>query len=116
MKPIKTLKKNYEFAKVLSKGKYYAGNCIDIYFLKTNSKEKENRIGIAVSTKIGNAVKRNRIKRVIRESYRLLQETILQDYWIVFLWKKKVGVERATFSNVQQDMIRIFKIAGLEKQ
>ena len=31
-----TLKKNYEFKRVLTKGKYYKGNYVDIYIKKNN--------------------------------------------------------------------------------
>lgn len=44
-----TLKKNYEFKNVLTKGKYYNGNYIDIYIKKNN--KNFNYIGIAVSGK-----------------------------------------------------------------
>ena len=54
-----TLKKNYEFKNVLTKGKYYNGNYIDIYIKKNN--KKINYIGIAVSVKVGKAVKRNMV-------------------------------------------------------
>ena len=50
-----TLKKNYEFKNVLTKGKYYNGNYIDIYIKKNN--KNFNYIGIAVSVKVGKAVK-----------------------------------------------------------
>ena len=74
MRKIKTLKKNYEFQNVLSKGKFYVGKQITIY-ISTN-KLDENIIGIAVSTKACNAVKRNHIKRLIRENYRLIKNDL----------------------------------------
>ena len=50
MRKIKTLKKNYEFKNVLNKGKFYLGKQIIIYISK--NKVNENRIGIAISTKL----------------------------------------------------------------
>ena len=54
------------------KESFIIGKYIIIY-IKDNNKN-ENFIGIAVNTKIGKAVKRNRIKRLIRESYRINKE------------------------------------------
>ena len=87
MRKIKTLKKNYEFKNVLTKGKFYIGKQISIYVLKNN--KKINVIGIAVSTKECGAVIRNRIKRLIRENYRIIKNELKQGYDIVFLWNKK---------------------------
>ena len=68
MKKTKMLKKNYEFKKVLSKGKYYSGQNIDA-FIKDN-KKNYNFLGLAISVKTAKAVKRNKIKRLIRENYK----------------------------------------------
>ena len=106
-----TLKKNYEFKRVLTKGKYYSGKYIEV-FVKKNNLEK-NYIGIAIGVKIAKAVKRNRIKRLIRENYRLLEDNMKTGYNIVFLWKKKVDISNATFSNIRTDIIDIFKRIGI---
>ena len=88
MKKINTLKKNYEFRYVLSKGQYYRGKCLTIYIKK--NKLNKNIIGIAINTKMGKAVKRNAVKRLIRENYRLLKDKIEPGNSIVFLWNKNI--------------------------
>ncbi len=111
MKKIKTLKKNYEFKNVLSKGKFFVGKYITIY-IKDNNKN-ENFIGIAVNTKIGKAVRRNRIKRVIRESYRINKEKIKKGKDIVFLWNKNAKINDANFYNINKEMLEIFDKANM---
>lgn len=49
MRKIKTLKKNYEFQNVLTKGKFYIGKQITIYIAE--NKRQINQIGIAISKK-----------------------------------------------------------------
>lgn len=111
MKRIKTLKKNYEFKNVLSRGKFYIGKQISIYILKNN--KKTNVIGIAVSTKQCGAVLRNRIKRLIRENYILIKDNLKQGYDIVFLWNKKVQPENAEYHVIENDMVRLLKKSEL---
>ena len=64
-----TLKKNYEFHRLYAKGKSAATPFLVVYARKT--KRPGNRIGFTVSTKLGKAVKRNRVRRRLREIYRL---------------------------------------------
>lgn len=111
MKKTMKLKKNYEFKRVLSKGNYYSGKFLDV-FVKKN-KYSINFIGIAIGVKIAKAVKRNRIKRLIFENYRLLEENLNIGYDIVFLWKKKIDIKNATFINIKNDMIYVFKRIGM---
>ena len=113
MKKTKMLKKNYEFKKVLSKGKYYSGKNIEA-FIKDNNKNY-NFLGLAISVKIGKAVRRNKIKRLIRENYKILEPQIKDGKSIVFLWKKKVDIENATFENIKSDMNNIFEKANIKK-
>ena len=106
------LKKNYEFRRILTKGKYYSGKYIEV-FVKEQKDKNINYIGIAIGVKIAKAVKRNRIKRLINENYRLIESKIKTGYNIVFLWKKKIDIKNATFSNIQNDMINIFERIGI---
>ena len=112
MKKTKMLKKNYEFKNVLLNGKYYSGKRIEAFIKYNNSNNNINFLGIAISSKIAKAVKRNKIKRLIRESYKNLENNIKTSNSIIFLWKKKVQAEEANFENIKEDMINIFKKAN----
>ena len=111
MKKKKTLRKNYEFKKVLTKGKMYAGEQILIYI--SQNKLNENLIGIAISSKLCNAVKRNTIKRKIKENYRFFENKIKKRNNIVFLWNKRIDVSKVDFYTIKKDMENIFDRAGL---
>jgi len=63
-----SLKNNYEFRRLYSKGKSAATPIMVVYYRK-NGREY-NQIGITVSNKIGKAVHRNRVRRRLREIYR----------------------------------------------
>jgi ribonuclease P protein component len=112
MKKTKMMKKNYEFKNVLSKGNYYSGKYIEA-FIKKSNKEYVNFLGIAISVKIAKAVKRNHIKRLIRENYKIYEESIKNGYYIVFLWKKKADIKNANFYNIKKDMKTIFDKAKI---
>ena len=112
MKKTKMLKKNYEFRKVLSKGKYYSGKNIDA-FIKDNNKDY-NFLGLAISVKTAKAVKRNMIKRLLRENYKILENDIINGVSIVFLWKKGIDTKNALFNNIKDDMNYIFDKANLK--
>ena len=111
MKKTIKLKKNYEFQNTFKRGKYFSGKIIECYHLKNN--KNVNYIGFAISSKIANAVKRNRIKRIFSEVYRNLEDRLKTGSTMVFLWKKKVKVEECSYSKVLADMIRIFNKIGI---
>ena len=70
MKQTVTIKSNCDFRRVYGKGKSFQGPALVSYVLKNRA--GICRIGITTSKKIGNAVQRNRARRVIREAYRSL--------------------------------------------
>ena len=85
MKKTEAIKLNREF-----KGLYYRGGCevskrVVFYFRKNKKHQDINRLGLTVSKKVGNAVTRNRVRRLIKENYRLREDLLSSGYDIVIV-------------------------------
>ena len=114
MKKTEMLKKNYEFKIVLTKGKFFIEKEIEICILKNN--KKRNFLGIAIGTKNGKAFQRNKAKRLIRESYAKLEKSIKDGNSIIILMNKKFPIKDMKFSEVLEDMQKIFLKAEILKK
>ncbi len=105
------LKKNDEFKKVYNNGNSKANRLLVIFFLKNHC--SYNRVGFSVTKKIGNSVTRNRIKRLMKESYRLNSHKIKEGYDIIFLPRNKA--KDTSYKKIESAMIHLFKISRLKK-
>ncbi|MDE0469441.1 MAG: ribonuclease P protein component [Candidatus Poribacteria bacterium] len=81
MQDPKKLKKRWEFQRAYQKGSKYWNRYFVIYVFHTRFDNL--RLGITVSKKVGKSVQRNRVKRLIRESFRQLRPRIKVAYDIV---------------------------------
>ena len=105
------IKKNYEFKNLFSKGKFYYGQYIHMYIKKTE--KNYNKLGIAVSKKQGKAVKRNRIKRLIRENYKNFENKIEKGINILIIINKEKNIEEITFNNIESNFYSTLKKANV---
>ena len=86
MKKPYVLTKNREFQKVYRRGKYAATAFLVIYSINNNS--DISKFGITTSRKVGNSVKRNRMRRLIKENLRQLYDRIVKGFDIVIVARK----------------------------
>ena len=87
-----TLKKNYEFRRLYTKGKTAVTPYLVVYCLKNRGGTR--RVGYTVSTKLGKAVTRNRIRRRLREIYRLNSDGLISGVDMIIVARSKaVGAD-----------------------
>jgi ribonuclease P protein component len=108
MKNTEALKKNYEFARIYRKGRFYPGKYLVLYLLNNNM--EINRLGVSVGKKLGKSVRRNRVKRLIRESYRNCEPFIPVGLDIV-ITARKVETEYS-FASILKELRFLLKKAG----
>jgi len=99
------VKKNYEFKRIYKRGKFFVGRFIILYVL-TNSYSC-NRLGITVNKKIGKSVKRNRIRRLIKENYRHYENFIKDGYDLVFVSRSTIDLPE--FTDIKKEMKFLLK-------
>ena len=99
------LKREKDFKSVFNKGKRLYSGSITLVYLPSSS----IKAGYAVSKKHGGSVMRNRIKRLLRESFRSFLPDLGQNFFFVFIPKVK---EEYSLSEFKKDMQYLFQKGG----
>ena len=103
--------KNLQFRQVYSHGKSEADYCIAFYFLENDL--SVNRLGITVSKKIGNSVVRSRVKRIIKEAYRLHEDKFKIGYDFVIVARRAAKNKKST--DMEVSLLKLGKNLGVLK-
>ena len=106
------IRNKFEFNRVYSKGRSYVNQMMIIHLV--NSDKVKGKVGFAVGKKIGNAVVRNRIKRLMREAYRISQHCINQNVSMILIARKPL-VEAKSYL-VKKSFIDLCKKAKIVKR
>ena len=83
----RSLKQNHLFRRLYRRGVSSANAYLVLYCHKNGS--TENRVGLTVSAKLGHAVHRNRLRRRLREIYRLHEQQFARGYDIVVVARSR---------------------------
>ncbi|MCQ4935390.1 ribonuclease P protein component [Anaerotignum propionicum] len=100
-----SLKKNFQFRYVYNRGRSIANRHLVMYVVKNGA--QGNKLGISVSKKVGKSVVRSHVTRLIRESYRNMEEEIRPGYDIVVI--ARVICKDATYLEVSASLRHLLK-------
>ncbi|MBR2191500.1 MAG: ribonuclease P protein component [Eubacterium sp.] len=100
-----SLKKNEDFKKVFDEKKSCANKYLILYY-----RENEldvNRLGIQVSKKVGNSVVRHRLTRLIRESFRLNENSFKHGLDLVVI--ARGDAKGKTYKEIEDALLHLGK-------
>ena len=104
-----TLKTNPDFRRLSNRGISITDPALVIYYSKNRA--GICRIGITTGKKIGNAVERNRSRRVLKEAFRSVCPQVKPQYDIVIVARSKTKYVKST--RLAEIMLRIFEEQGM---
>lgn len=104
-----SLRSNQDFVTVYKKGRSFANTLLVVYLLENSS--DRNRLGISVSKKVGNSVVRHRLKRLIKESYRLHENMFNSGLDIVAI--ARVGACNADFHKIESALLHLMRLHNI---
>ncbi len=104
-----SIKNNYEFRRLYAKGERIGSSRMVMY--RRRNRLGINRLGITVSTKLGKAVHRNKIRRRLKEIFRLNGDKLLKGWDIVVVAKQKSRY--STYGELETDFLLCCKRIGL---
>lgn len=107
-----TIKNNFYFRRLYSKGKSKASPYLAVYAMKR--KYGNRQLGITVSTKVGCAVIRNRVRRRIREAYRLNEARFIEQVDIIIVARVRAG--NATYAQLEKSLLTLAGELGILKE
>ncbi len=110
MKKSYRIKKEKEFQKIIYKKNSYANRNFVVYIYPAEE-NSHFRVGLSVGKKIGNAVVRNKVKRLMRHALFELKEEIKPNYNIVLIARPKIV--DLSFVEVKNNVEHVFKLANI---
>ena len=99
------LRKKDDFSAIYKYGKSIPERYIVLFYRENGL--SYNRTAFLASKKVGNSVRRNRAKRLMKESYRLSDKKIKEGYDIVFIARNTINDKK--FDDVSNSLTKALK-------
>lgn len=105
------LRRKEDFSSIYRRGKSVGDKYIVLFYRKNNLGYK--RIAFLASKKVGNSIRRNRARRLMRENYRFLKDSIADGYDLIFIARNTINDKK--LSDVGKSMKNAVRRANLLK-
>ena len=112
MNSIIKIKENRDFRRAYHRGKSYVSPYIAVYMLKNRT--EMTRLGITAGKKIGNAVCRNRAKRVIYAAFRECMDCLPKGYDYIIVARTRILSVKST--DVARSLRKILSSANIDRK
>lgn len=103
------LRNKKDFSRIYSKGKSIGDRYVVLFFKKNN--QDYSRAAFLASKKVGNSVKRNRARRLMKESIRLLDFKLPCGYDYIFIARNTINGR--SYSDVSRSVKSAIKRSGI---
>ncbi|MBP2623807.1 ribonuclease P protein component [Streptococcus oricebi] len=113
MKKSYRVKSEKDFNAIFKRGQNFANKKFVIYKLE-KGEQRHFRVGLSVSKKLGNAVVRNRIKRLIRHVLLAHKASLEQELDFVVIARK--GVESLDYQGLEKNLLHVLKVAKIYQE
>ena len=108
----RSMKENHLFRRLYAKGKSAVSPCLAVYVRKNNL--GVTRLGFTVGTKVRKAVRRNKVRRRIREAYRIHEGRMAPGWDIVVVARVKAAF--APYSELERELLRLLDRLGVYRK
>lgn len=105
---LNTIKKRSTFLNVKKKGKFSRSFSFNIQILKDMNLDNNINVGYTATKRLGNAIKRNKAKRIMRElAKKVISKYGKKNFYYVIIAKN--SLLKTTFKNLENELIKIIK-------
>ena len=108
------LQYGHQFRQVYERGRKVEGRLLALYLLDEPADgpaPSGRAVGVVTGRKIGDAVRRNRARRLLREAYRLNKHKLKSNIQLVMVARN--GIRGKRLPDVEAELLRLFGAAGV---